>query len=37
MKKIIFGLMLCAMAIGSVYALDEALRAKMDEIYEKEK
>lgn len=28
MKKIIFGLMLCAVAISSVYALNEALVAK---------
>lgn len=37
MKKIIFGLMFCAVAISSVYALDEALIAKMNEMSKKEK
>ena len=37
MKKIIFGLMFCAVAISSVYALDESLIAKMNEMSKKEK
>ena len=37
MKKIIFGLMFCAVAISSVYALDEALVAKATEIEKKKK
>lgn len=32
MKKIIFGLMFCVVAISSVYAIDEALVAKATEI-----
>ena len=37
MKKIIFGLMFCAVAISSVYAIDEALVAKATEIEKKRK
>ena len=37
MKKIIFGLMFCVVAISSVYALEEALIAKMNEMSKKEK
>lgn len=37
MKKIIFGLMFCVVAISSVYAIDEALVAKATEIEKKEK
>ena len=37
MKKIIFGLMFCVIAISSVYAIDEALVAKATEIEKKEK
>lgn len=37
MKKIIFGLMFCVMAISSVYAIDEALVAKATEIEKKKR
>lgn len=35
MKKIIFSLMFCVVAISSVYALDEALVAKVNEMNQK--